>query len=133
MPIIFEPPPDLLGAQAAGSLGSLPDGSGVAPTGGSQVWIAASPLNASRNWGGCNVYLSFDNSTYGLVGSIKRAANQGALTAMLPSYSGSNPDTADTLAVDLAMSGGALPARCRRARMPMRRRDESLCVMSMAS
>jgi hypothetical protein len=109
MPIIFEPPAALLAAQSAGTLGSLRDGSGVAPNGGSQVWIAASPANASMTWGGCQVWLSFDNITYGQIGTIASRANQGVLTAALATPAGGNPDTTNTLAVDLSMSGGALP------------------------
>lgn len=110
MPIIFEPSQALLVAQADGSLGSLADGSGVASNGGSQIWIGASPQNGDQNWGGCQVWLSFDDATYGQIGTINARANQGVLTASLASYGGANPDTADTLSVDLSMSGGSLPA-----------------------
>ena len=109
MPIIFEPPAALLAAQSAGSLGSPSNGSGVASNGGSQVWIAASPANGDPTWGGCQVWLSFDNVTYGQIGTITSRANQGVLTAALATPAGGNPDTTNTLAVDLSMSGGALP------------------------
>jgi hypothetical protein len=42
------------------------------------------------------------------IGTIEGAAIMGALTGSLASYSGANPDTADTLAVNLAESGGVL-------------------------
>jgi hypothetical protein len=110
MPIVFEPPAALLAAQSAGSLGSPADGSGLASSGNLQIWIAASPANGDPLWGGCQVWLSFDGTTYNQIGTITAAANQGVLTADLAAPPGSNPDTADTLAVDLAMSEGALPA-----------------------
>jgi len=52
------------------------------------------------------VWVSSDNNTYALAGTIARGGRQGVLTAALPA--GSDPDTTDTLAVDMAMSGGQL-------------------------
>ncbi|HEY5209889.1 MAG TPA: hypothetical protein VIJ42_10645 [Stellaceae bacterium] len=109
MPIIFEPPAGLLTAQSLGNLGSPGDGSGVAPSGGPQLWIAASPRNADPLWGGCEVWLSFDNTSYVRIGSIVATAKQGVLTASLGAPPGANPDTTNTLSIDLAMSGGELP------------------------
>jgi hypothetical protein len=91
-PIIFEPP--------AALVGSTP-----------QVWIAASGGSGGvvdPNWGGCNVWLSTDGSSYVQIGSIFGPAAMGTLTAALPNFTGSNPDTGDTLAVNLAESGGQL-------------------------
>jgi hypothetical protein len=91
-PIIFEPPAALVGPIA-------------------QVWIAASGGAsgvADPNWGGANVWLSTDGSSYSQVGSIVGPAPQGVLTAALPSYGGINPDPIDTLAVNMAESGRAL-------------------------
>jgi len=91
-PIIFEPPSALVGPTA-------------------QVWIAASGGSggvADPNWGGANVWLSLDNSSYSQIGTIGAPARQGVLPASLASFSLTNPDTADTLAVNLAESGGAL-------------------------
>lgn len=90
--VIFEPPSALVGATA-------------------QVWIAASGGSggvADANWGGANVWLSSDGTSYSQIGTIIGPARQGVLTAALPSFSGANPDTADTLAVNLAESGGTL-------------------------
>jgi hypothetical protein len=70
---------------------------------GLELWLAAS---GADNWGGCEVLVSSDGSTYRDVGRVAGAARQGVLTADFPS--GSDPDTTDTLAVDLAMSGGQL-------------------------
>ena len=91
-PIIFEPPAALVGTTP-------------------QVWIAASGGAAGvadPNWGGCNVWISTDGSSYTLVGTVVGPAPQGALTAPLPSYSGTNPDSSDALAVNMAESGRPL-------------------------
>jgi hypothetical protein len=109
MPIMFEPPAALLAAQSAGGFGSPSDGSGLAPSGGLQIWIAASAANADPLWGGCQIWLSFDDTSYVQIGTIDAGANQGVLAAGLVAPSGGNPDTTHTLAVDLAMSGGELP------------------------
>jgi hypothetical protein len=91
-PIIFEPPSALVGPTA-------------------QVWIAASGGSggvADPNWGGAFVWLSLDGSSYFQIGTIVSPARQGVVTAALPAFSGTNPDSADTLAVNMAESGGAL-------------------------
>jgi hypothetical protein len=91
-PIIFEPPVALVGA---------------AP----QVWIAASGGAggvADPVWGGASVWLSLDNASYSQIGTIAAPARQGLLSSSLPVFAGSNPDTADTLAVNMAESGGVL-------------------------
>ena len=91
-PVIFEPPTALVG--------STP-----------QVWIAASGGSggvADPNWGGAYVWLSLDGTSYSQIGTINAPARQGVLTSTLASYSGANPDTTDTLAVNLAESGGVL-------------------------
>jgi hypothetical protein len=91
-PIIFEPPPALVG--------STP-----------QVWIAASGGSggvADPNWGGAYVWLSLDDVSYSQIGTITAPARQGLLSASLGSFSGTNPDATDTLGVNLAESGGVL-------------------------
>jgi len=91
-PIIFEPPSSLAGSTA-------------------QVWIAASGGSAGvadPNWGGANVWLSTDGSSYSVAGAITAPARQGVLTSSLPSFAGTNPDSGGTVAVNLAESGGTL-------------------------
>ncbi len=88
-PLIFEPAPALTG--------NLPE-----------LWIGVSPQSADPNWGGCNVYASFDGTTYSQIATLTAAATQGVLSAALPGYWGANPDSTDTLAVNLTESGGAL-------------------------
>ncbi len=83
-PIVFEPPAALTG-------GSL------------EVWIIAS---GGADWGGCHVGIATDGGAYGLAGTVYRGARQGVLTASLPAAI--DPDTTDTLAVDLTQSQGQL-------------------------
>src|SRR5262249_44315777 len=80
-PVVFEPPPPLSG-------------------GGLEVWGIAS------GGGGCQLGISRDGSTYALAGTIYRGARQGLLTAALPAHA--DPDTTNTLAVDLGGSHGQL-------------------------
>jgi hypothetical protein len=74
-----------------------------------EVWLAASggPL-----WGGCDVYLSNDGSSYRNIGRITGAARTGLLAAPLAavasSPTGPTIDAANTLAVDLSESNGQL-------------------------
>src|SRR5690348_1499688 len=70
---------------------------------GLEVWLATA---GGANWGGCDVYVSSDGSTYKLAGRKNGPSRMGVLTASFPA--GSDPDTADTLAVDLSESNGAL-------------------------
>src|SRR5216683_6648187 len=83
-PIIFEPPAGLSG-------GDL------------EVWLIAS---GGANWGGCEVWVSSDGNTYALAGTLYRGARQGVLSAALSSHA--DPDTADTLSVDLTESQGQM-------------------------
>jgi hypothetical protein len=83
-PIIFEPPAALSG-------------------GAHEVWLIAS---GGSGWGGCQVWISLDNATYALAGTIYRGARQGTLTATLPSHP--DPDDTNTLSVDLLQSQGQL-------------------------
>lgn len=85
-PIIFEPPPGLSGGQLL-------------------LWIIAT---GGANWGGCEVYASPDNTTYLPIGFIYAGQVQGVLTGTFAS--GSDPDTSNTLAVDLTESGETLIA-----------------------
>lgn len=70
-----------------------------------EVWMAVSGVGED-NWGGCNVWVSEDNSTYKRIGTISGAARHGVTTATLPS--GSAIDTTNTLAVSLISQGEQL-------------------------
>jgi hypothetical protein len=85
-PLIFEPPPVMLSARSI-----------TAP----QIMIGAS---GGANWGGCDVWLSLDGSTYKRMGRISVPARQGLLLNTLAS--GSDPDVTHTLSVDLGESRG---------------------------
>ena len=84
----------------------------AALTGGTpQLWAAVSGGandQADPNWGGAIVWVSRDGTTFSQVGQVTAPARQGVTTAALPPFAGVNPDAADTLAVDLGESGGAL-------------------------
>ena len=84
-PIVFEPPAALAG--------------GAQPA----LWIVAT---GGALWGGCIVFVSTDGDTYAPVGPVYAGARQGILTAPLPAAA--DPDTSDTLSVDLTMSRGQL-------------------------
>ena len=74
-----------------------------------QVWVGASGGSggvADPNWGGAFVWASVDNTTFNQISTITQPLRQGVLTANLASATGW--DTTNTLAVNLAQSGGAL-------------------------
>ena len=70
---------------------------------GVEMWAAVA---GGANWGGANVWVSYDGSTYEQVGVISGGARYGALSASFAS--GSDPDTTHTLSVDLSPSNGTL-------------------------
>lgn len=75
-------------------------------TGGAlETWCAVS---GGAFWGGANIWVSLDGgSSYQLVAEAANGgARYGALTASYPA--GADPDTGDTLAIDLSASNGAL-------------------------
>ncbi len=89
-PLIFEPPTALTNGAAELWLGASGGTSGV----------------ADPNWGGAYVWMSFDDATYSQIGIAPQPLRQGFSTAALAAASGW--DTANTLSVGLAESGGAL-------------------------
>lgn len=68
------------------------------------VQIAVAGNQAS--WGGCDVYVSSDGQTWAYLDSIKSVGKTGVLSAALAA--GADPDTTDTLSVDMSISGGTL-------------------------
>jgi hypothetical protein len=89
-PLIFEPPP-------------------AATSGASQLWVGASGSGgaaALSKWGGANVYVSIDNTTYSQVATLTAPLRQGVLTSSLPTAFGW--DTTNQLTVDLSESGATL-------------------------
>jgi hypothetical protein len=73
---------------------------------GNQVWIGA--VGETTEWGGCNVWVSQDGEKYLMIGTIKNTSRLGVLGAPLPE--GSDPDTADTLVVNLEPNSPPLDA-----------------------
>lgn len=86
-PIIFEPPAFLR------------------QSGQPEIWMGTS--GTPDLWGGCEVHASTDGgASYGMVGSVSAPARYGVTTA--PFGAGADPDTSNTLAVDLSTSHGTL-------------------------
>lgn len=59
-----------------------------------QVWMA---LSGGQNWLGCQVWMSYDNISYQLLGTQSGTSRAGTLTADLPDSP--DPDLTDTLSV----------------------------------
>lgn len=71
---------------------------------GLEVWIATA--GSLTTWGGADVWTSSDNITYVKAGTITQPSRMGVLTGTFAS--GSDPDTVNTLAVDISESAGVL-------------------------
>lgn len=69
-----------------------------------QIWCAVG--STSPAWGGCEVWISVDNVDYQKIGTVNAPARYGVLTASLASHA--DPDTTNTLSVNLSTSLGAL-------------------------
>ena len=69
-----------------------------------QIWLGSS---GGANWGGAQVWVSTDNSSFSQAGTIG-PARHGVLTANFPV--GTDPDTLNTLSVDLTTSSGVIEA-----------------------
>lgn len=68
-----------------------------------EVWIAAA---GGDYWGGCEVWISTDDTHYSMSGILYGASRCGVLSASFAS--GSDPDLVNTLAVDLTASKASL-------------------------
>src|SRR5262249_394653 len=79
----------------------------VSELGQGEIWIAISGNTANdANWGGAQRWFSEDGSTYQPIGTVLGKATEGSLLSSLPS--GSDPDTTNTIQVDLSESGGVV-------------------------
>ena len=78
----------------------------IAPATAAQLWMVVS--NSDPTYGGCGVYVSLDGgTTYQEIGSIQGNGVQGVVySSNYPSHA--DPDTVDTLNVDLTQSNGTL-------------------------
>jgi hypothetical protein len=63
-----------------------------------------------QNWGGCNIWVSLDNISYQIIGTLNQPSIVGSLTEALPGFGGTNPDNADTVYVNLTECDGNLPS-----------------------
>lgn len=63
-----------------------------------EIWCAV--CGSGALWAGAQVYISHDGDSYTYVGAINAPARYGTTTTVLPS-SAADPDTTDTLGVDL--------------------------------
>ncbi len=70
---------------------------------GLEVWVS---ISGGDNWGGCEVWISNDNTTYAIAGRQNGESRQGTLITDLPI--GSDPDITDTLEIDLSLSRSEL-------------------------
>ncbi len=70
---------------------------------GNQLKVVLIVTGPQPDWGGAQIWGSVDGTSYGQLGTIYQGATQGLLTATFPS--GSDPDTVNTLSVDVSMSG----------------------------
>lgn len=80
------------------------DAPGIKTVTGHEIWAAVS--GADENWGGCNVWISFDNAHYEMIGTVYGRSRHGVLSASLAD--GSDPDTVNSLSVDLTQCLGEL-------------------------
>jgi Putative phage tail protein len=74
-----------------------------------EIWIALSGALGNINWGGANILMSEDGgTTYTQIGQQRGSSTQGTLMASLAAYGSANPDSTNTLEVDLSESLGTL-------------------------
>jgi hypothetical protein len=86
-PIIVEPSPSLT-------------------AGVTEVWIF---VTGGAGWGGANIHVSTDGSSYKYIGTIYSGGRQGVLTVPLRAFTGTNPDPLpDLVGLDLTESLGSL-------------------------
>ena len=74
---------------------------------GNQIWIGGIGAD-SEDWGSCNVWVSQDGTKYQIAGTITAPARLGELDSTFAS--GSDPDTVNSLVVDLVNNSAALEA-----------------------
>ena len=100
-PFFFEPTQQLIQSQVLSTSGIT--------TPVIVIGLSAGPNGAfDQNFGGAQVYVSLDNITYSLLGAFTGVSTMGVTTASLSAYGGPNPDTVDTLAVDMTESDSTL-------------------------
>lgn len=68
-----------------------------------QIWLGSA---GGQYWGGAQVWVSTDDTTFQRVGTLPGPARIGVLTANFPS--GADPDVTNTLSINLSVSNGVL-------------------------
>jgi hypothetical protein len=79
------------------------DAPGILTASGFELWMASA---GGANWGGAQVWVSTDNETYVQAGTINAPARYGVTSTSYPA--GTDPDTTDTLGINLSVSGGVI-------------------------
>lgn len=97
------PPPDQLADPGNVNPPMILEPSPIVTAGAPQLWIG---LSGGPEWGGAEVWVSTDAVNYAFLGEVQAPSPQGVLTAPLSYHA--DPDTVNTLSVDMAMSGQAL-------------------------
>ena len=69
-----------------------------------ELWLGVSGVG--KNWGGANVWISLDGTSYHFAGTVRPGCRYGQTTSALAS--GSDPDTANSFSVQLDGQGGEL-------------------------
>ena len=101
-PVLINPP---VGYVASTAMSVAATSGGVtASQAAFEAWAAVAGVGL--DWGGCQVWASLDGDSYQQVGEVQGRARYGVSTADYPA--GPDPDTTDTLAVDLSASLGEL-------------------------
>ncbi len=97
-PVLINPPVGYV-AQAVASVSASAGGVSTSSV-GYEAWAAVAGVGP--DWGGCEVWASFDDLSYQKVGEVQGRARYGVSTADFPA--GSDPDTVNALKLDLSVS-----------------------------
>jgi hypothetical protein len=101
-PVLINPPVGYVSGAISGVTAAI--GGVTATQAAYEAWAAVA--GTSPFWGGCEVWASLDGDSYQKVGEIDGAARYGVSTADFPA--GPDPDTTDSLSLDLSASLGQL-------------------------
>ena len=120
-PVMFAPTTDMLTATGFATPQWI-----FGDSGGNDVTFAGA---LDPNWGGCNIWISLDDVSYQLLGTLDGPSTIGLTTTPLPGYVGANPDMTDTLTVNLNECDGVLSSVSPTAAAA----GHSICVVRDAS
>ena len=97
-PVLINPPAAYV-AQGLASVSASAGGVSASSV-GYEAWAAVA--GTDPNWGGCEVWASFDDLSYQKMGEVQGRARYGVSTADFPA--GADPDTVNALSLDLSTS-----------------------------